>query len=259
MEYSLSQSALDAGPYPGPLATDAWMAGSPLPSSDAPAPAVPSAASYVDAPRGGFSEASTSRCQPLREAGFTIVELMMILVVVAVLLGIGGPSFQNSLQRNRMQSTVSEMAGALSLARSEAVIRSTPIGMCPVLAAGGNCSGSSWETGYMIFVDDGEGGGNAADGERNGDEEELRFGEEAPAGVTVRTLGFQGTGQEIVFAADGGVLQGQVGSLVICDARGAGDAAGLVVSVAGQTRFAVDGDDNGVVEDHTGGTDVTCP
>ncbi len=182
----------------------------------------------------------------------------MILVVVAVLLGIGGPSFQNSLQRNRMQSTVSEMAGALSLARSEAVIRSTPIGICPVLVAGGNCSGSSWETGYMVFVDDGEGGGNAADGERNGDEEELRFGDAAPGGVSVRTVGFQGTGQEIIFAADGRVV-GQPGTIVVCDARGAEDAAGLVVSVAGQARFAVDGDDNGIVDDHTGGADVTCP
>ncbi len=259
MEYSLSQSAFDSGPFPGSVAIDARTAGSPLPASDAPAPTLSSAATHVEAPRGGFCETTAARGRlASREAGFTIVELMMILVVVAVLLGIGGPSFQNSLQRNRMQSTVSEMAGALSLARSEAVIRSTPIGICPVLVAGGNCSGSSWETGYMVFVDDGEGGGNAADGERNGDEEELRFGDAAPGGVSVRTVGFQGTGQEIIFAADGRVV-GQPGTIVVCDARGAEDAAGLVVSVAGQARFAVDGDDNGIVDDHTGGADVTCP
>ncbi|MEM1190601.1 MAG: GspH/FimT family pseudopilin [Pseudomonadota bacterium] len=194
-----------------------------------------------------------------REAGFTLIELMMVLVLVAVLLGIGGPSFQNSLQRNRMQSTLNEMAGALSFARSEAVIRNHAIGMCPTTTPGGNCSGNSWEAGYLIFADDGEGGGNAADGVWNGTEEQLRVGDAAAGGITVRTVGFQGAGR-IVFAADGRVQQGLNGTVVICDDRGAAEARGLVVTVAGQPRFAVDTDDSGIVEDHSPViSDVVCP
>ncbi|MEL7045019.1 MAG: GspH/FimT family pseudopilin [Pseudomonadota bacterium] len=195
----------------------------------------------------------------VREAGFTLIELMMVLVLVAVLLGIGGPSFQNSLQRNRMQSTLNEMAGALSFARSEAVIRNHPIGMCPTTTPGGNCTGSNWETGYLVFADDGEGGGTAADGVWNGGEEQLRVGDEAAGGITVRTVGFQAAGQ-IVFAADGRILQGLNGTVVICDDRGAEEARGLVVTVAGQPRFSVDTDDSGIVEDHSPAvTDVACP
>jgi type IV fimbrial biogenesis protein FimT len=140
------------------------------------------------------------RCADVRRraAGFTLLELMMVLVLAAILLGVGGPSFQDSLQRNRQQSTFNRVASAMSLARSEAVIRSQPVSVCPT-TDNASCGGSNWETGWLIFVDNGEGtGGAALDGTLNGTEELLRIGEPAPAGVTIRTLGFAGT-SNVVF------------------------------------------------------------
>jgi prepilin-type N-terminal cleavage/methylation domain-containing protein len=130
------------------------------------------------------------RCADVRRraAGFTLLELMMVLVLAAILLGVGGPSFQDSLQRNRQQSTFNRVASAMSLARSEAVIRSQPVSVCPT-TDNASCGGSNWETGWLIFVDNGEGtGGAALDGTLNGTEELLRIGEPAPAGVTIRTV-----------------------------------------------------------------------
>lgn len=189
--------------------------------------------------------------------GFTLIELMMVLVLIAILLGLGGPSFQDSLQRNRLQSTLNEMAGALALARGEAVVRTQPVALCPSTDTV-TCGGAAWETGYLVFVDDGDGtGGAAADGARNGNEELLRIGEPAPAGVTVRTLGFNGT-NNVVFQRDGRVQQNNRGTFTICDARGAAEARGLVVEVSGQTRLAADTNGDGALEDHLV-TALVCP
>ena len=193
-------------------------------------------------------------------AGFSLLELMMVLVMAAIILGIGAPSFQASLQRNRLQSTVSDVATSLSFARAEAVILSEPVALCPTVDTA-SCSGSNWETGWLLFVDNGAGtGGAALDGTLNGSEELLRIGSPSPTGVTVRTIGLPSF-QNIVFLEDGRLLQGQAGTFVICDARGEQASRALVVSVSGQARLAVDGDGNGIVQDHTpaGGTDVVCP
>ncbi|WP_439100694.1 GspH/FimT family pseudopilin [Congregibacter sp.] len=198
-----------------------------------------------------------TRARRSREAGFTLIELMMVLVLIGILLGIGGPSFQSSLQRNRLQTTVNSVATALSFARAEAVIRSEPVSICPTVDTA-SCSGSNWETGWLIFVDNGAGsGGAASDGTLNGAEELLRIGEPAPAEVTIRTVNFPSTAN-IVFQDSGRVLQNTSGTLTICDARGVNDARALVVEVSGQARRALDTDNNGVVEDNTV-TSVVCP
>jgi type IV fimbrial biogenesis protein FimT len=190
------------------------------------------------------------------ERGFTLIELMMVLVLVAILLGIGGPSFQASLQRNRMLSTVNDMAAALSFARAEAVIRTQPVAMCPTTDSAA-CAGTSWETGYLVFVDNGEGGGTALNGALDGGEELLRIGDAAPAGVTVRTVNFP-SAANIVFQDSGRVLQNVTGTVTICDDRGATEARGIVVEVSGQGRRSVDSDGNGVAEDDAGGA-LACP
>ncbi|GAB5413064.1 MAG: hypothetical protein Cons2KO_06670 [Congregibacter sp.] len=181
----------------------------------------------------------------------------MVLVLVAVLLAVGGPSFQDSLQRNRLQTTVSNMASALSFARSEAVIRSEPVAICATTDTA-SCGGSNWETGYLIFVDNGIGAGGApSDGTLNGNEELLRIGDPAPAGVTVRTINFPAN-TAVVFQENGRVLQNVSGTFTFCDARGAASARGIIVAVSGQGRLAVDFDANGTSEDNLGSS-LACP
>ncbi len=194
------------------------------------------------------------------ERGFTIMELLMVMVLIAVLLGLGGPAFQSSLERNRMQSTVSGLAGSLAFARAEAVIRTQPVSMCPTLNDV-DCSGSNWESGVLVFVDDGDGtGASALDGSLDGNEELLRIVDAAPVDITIRTSGFVNN-SSLVFTDSGRVLQGANGTFAICDGRGATSARGLIVEVSGQARLAVDTDSNGIVQDHTasGGADLVCP
>ncbi|MDO9635827.1 MAG: prepilin-type N-terminal cleavage/methylation domain-containing protein, partial [Thiobacillus sp.] len=56
-----------------------------------------------------------------RPAGFTLIELMVTLSVLAILLTIGIPSLQMFIQNSRLQSQSASLMGDLNYARAEAV------------------------------------------------------------------------------------------------------------------------------------------
>lgn len=57
------------------------------------------------------------------EHGFTLVELLITLVVAAIVLGLAVPSFQITLENNRLVTQVNEVVASVNLARSEAIKR----------------------------------------------------------------------------------------------------------------------------------------
>jgi type IV fimbrial biogenesis protein FimT len=98
--------------------------------------------------------------------GFTLLELMVAITVLAVLLGLGIPSFSSIIQRNRLTAEVNELITALNYARSEAGKRGTRISVCGLDSAGTNCDITpSWQRGWMMFVDDGATNGELDTGE----------------------------------------------------------------------------------------------
>ena len=55
--------------------------------------------------------------------GFTLLELMVAIAVLAILATVGVPSFQDLIQNNRVTTQTNELVTALNLARTEAVKR----------------------------------------------------------------------------------------------------------------------------------------
>lgn len=83
--------------------------------------------------------------------GFTLIELMTTIAVVSVLAVVVVPGMRNFLQNNRLAAQSNDFITALAVARSEAVMRGTPVSVCR--SADGATCGGSWANGWIIFTD----------------------------------------------------------------------------------------------------------
>jgi len=76
------------------------------------------------------------------QSGFTLVELMVVIVVLAILVGIGIPGFQRIVAENRATSAANELLATLQFARSAAIAQSRPVTVSP--------TGSGWDGGWVV-------------------------------------------------------------------------------------------------------------
>lgn len=75
-------------------------------------------------------------------SGFTLIELMISVLLVAVLLGIGVPSFRTLIVDQRLRAVSSDLRIALNTTRSEAVKRNRSVVLSP--------SDTGWGGGWSI-------------------------------------------------------------------------------------------------------------
>ncbi len=79
----------------------------------------------------------------LRSArGFTLIEVMVTLTVLAILATVALPSLQGLIANERVRSTTTDLMASLMFARSEAIKRNQPINVVP--------NGGSWEAGWTV-------------------------------------------------------------------------------------------------------------
>ncbi len=217
----------------------------------------------------------------LHEQGFTLIELMITIVVLGILLAVGAPTMQDTLQNSKITAQTNSTIGMLAYARSEAAKRP---GITITLCASAStktgapaCDTNNWEKGWFIFsdlngdqlvdnIDEDLDDDNVLDpGEDlNGNgilddatDEVLRIGDELTGSNTMRTIGFPNQGF-VQFDANG--VPASSGTFVLCDSRGATEAKAIIVSVIGHVRTAVDEESSPdeIVNNHEG-VNVSCP
>ena len=80
--------------------------------------------------------------------GFTIIEMLFVIVIIGIGMSIAVPSFQGMLERNRLATQANDLSMAISLARSEA----SRLGKVVSLQAAGGIVGNEFGAGYCIVI-----------------------------------------------------------------------------------------------------------
>ena len=164
-----------------------------------------------------------TRTPQTAQAGFTLYELLITVVIVGVVLSFGMANLSEYTQNSRMTATANDLHAAFHMARSEAARAKTNITICGSAdPMGAQACDGTFDQGYIVFVD--------TDGDlaRGGGENVLRSHEGVDTGVNLRIA----NGATYFSFASSGLGRGNVGGVpavtqvVICDSRGNVTAAG---------------------------------
>lgn len=84
--------------------------------------------------------------------GFSIIELMVALAVLAIFLVLATPMISTTLEKNNVSSATNSLLGSINYARAEAISRGTYVSMCPT-TDGKTCAASTaYDTGWLIYA-----------------------------------------------------------------------------------------------------------
>lgn len=190
------------------------------------------------------------------ERGFTLVELLIALAVVAVLVGMAAPSFQDTLADVQLTAEQNRLVKALRQARSEAIKRVGTVTLCK--SDDGTACGGSWSDGWLLFAETGAAGslGSFDAGDTRIAAHRSTPGKfRSAASATIRPNGAAPV-DSISFGARGRA-DWTLGTLVLCDDRDEAEARAIIVNGAGGLR-SQEPDSGTTVNDATGNP-VSCP
>lgn len=149
-----------------------------------------------------FPKRRRTRSASRLQAGFNLLELLVVLIILGVVLAIGFPSFQYVTNSGRVTNPANELLSTLQLARMEAIRRGQRTVVCrsenPLDAAPTcNTTAGNW-AGWLAFVDVNANGTFEAAGDIR-----LRVHNVNPPTIVIASGAISGASSRVVFRPDG--------------------------------------------------------
>jgi type IV fimbrial biogenesis protein FimT len=89
-----------------------------------------------------------------KQAGLTLIELLIVIAISAILASLAAPSFSSFINNTTQSSAMTQLVSDLNRARGEAIKRNSRVLLCARNTAGTDCvSGASWQSGWLICYD----------------------------------------------------------------------------------------------------------
>jgi type IV fimbrial biogenesis protein FimT len=214
------------------------------------------------------------------QTGFTLWELLITLLVAGILIGIGVPNIMEFQRNSTMTAAANQLLTGLIMARTEAVKRQVPVGLClsaNPTAPNPTCSPNpivdAQNLGFVVWVDENNNPVNGiptltdpTDGNGAIDPNELVLMRSVPPGGTIKlsaNCGYVSYGTNGFTRQAAGLCFPNPRAIVLCDDRGRRLAAGALSSARAIT---VDRPGRGqvlqekiAVDPMIGLTGATCP
>ena len=83
--------------------------------------------------------------------GYSLYELLMTLTLVALIVGLGLPSFSGVVARAGMHVEINALFHAIHLARKESIMRRSVVSICPSFDGLTCQAGLDWSKGWIMF------------------------------------------------------------------------------------------------------------
>jgi len=164
--------------------------------------------------------------------GFTLVEALVVLALLALLLGLAVPGLGGWRARQQLQASAEDFWNSLMLARAQAMLHQQHVTLCAASANGACDPLAAWHSGWQVFVDDNR------NGQRDAGERLLLQRPALPEAVHITgnstvsyRIGYGAEGRSEQLA--GGFLAGTVS---VCS-EGLGEGWRLVINAVGRPRL----------------------
>lgn len=165
-----------------------------------------------------------------QQKGFTALELIISMAIIAILLSAGVPAFKNYGWNLRMKSAMDMLQTDLSLARGRAISHNIQTVICPAVDSN-DCSGqSAWQDGWIIFSDL-----NADHHKQEGEPLLKQAGAFALLNIS------SSNSRSYLRFYPNGSAPGSNTTVLFCDSRGASQAGTITVSNSGRIRIQTNG------------------
>ncbi len=167
---------------------------------------------------------------PFRQVqqGFTLVEMVVAMGLLAVIVAFAAPSFADMARRQRVEAFKDSVIGAIQLARTEAIRLGEPVVLRRIQPCPEASSNSEWRCGWRMFAD-------ANDNQIHDEDETLLQNVQTPAGVVLRKAGAVNTGA-VAIDRFGQVTQAGTRLEIYPEGQGLSAADGMLICFPAGSR-----------------------